>query len=264
MTADRRAARLVLARRKRLIQAIARELHPRQRAVVRDASRYIALLCGRRAGKTELVARLIAIAIISSGDNEWVVFGARTQAIAKDLIWAHLVRINDEYGLGWKMSEHTGSLRAQNGARFRVFGVDDRVAIDKVRGYKIRLACFDEASTYDDLIPGLIQSLSPALTDLSGRLVLEWRPEQAWSAAVEVQAFSSTPASDRNGDRVPGHALVNARLVHRLQPSMALTARIDNLFDRDYSSALIVNEGQRRYYEPGPGRRWWLGIEYGF
>ncbi len=104
----------------------------------------------------------------------------------------------------------------------------------------------------------------PGVPELSGRLALEWRPERAWSAALEVQAFSSTPASDRNGDQVPGNALVNARLVHRVGARMALTARIDNLFDRDYSSALIVNEGQQRYYEPGPGRRWWLGIEYGF
>jgi iron complex outermembrane receptor protein len=103
----------------------------------------------------------------------------------------------------------------------------------------------------------------PGVPELNGRVALEWRPERAWSAALEWQGFSSTPASDRNRDRVPGHALVNARLVHRLGQRFALTARIDNLFDKDYSSALIVNEGQRRYYEPGPGRRWWLGIEYG-
>lgn len=103
----------------------------------------------------------------------------------------------------------------------------------------------------------------PGVPEWSGRMTLEWRPERTWSAALEWQGFSATPASDRTRERVPGYALVNLSLRQRLRPRLTLTARIDNLFDRDYSSAVIVNDGQGRYYEPGPGRRWWLGIESG-
>ena len=36
--------------------------------------------------------------------------------------------------------------------------------------------------------------------------------------------------------------------------------RVDNLADRDYVGSVIVNEGNRRYFEPAPGRTWLLGL----
>ena len=41
---------------------------------------------------------------------------------------------------------------------------------------------------------------------------------------------------------------------------MHIIAGIDNLFDRSYSSALIVNESARRYYEAGSGRSVWVEL----
>jgi outer membrane receptor protein involved in Fe transport len=39
--------------------------------------------------------------------------------------------------------------------------------------------------------------------------------------------------------------------------------RVDNLFDREYVSSVIVNEGNGRYFEPGAGRSVTLGLGYG-
>ena len=36
---------------------------------------------------------------------------------------------------------------------------------------------------------------------------------------------------------------------------------VGNLFDRRYAGSVIVNEGNRRYYEPAPGRNFVAGIE---
>jgi iron complex outermembrane receptor protein len=37
--------------------------------------------------------------------------------------------------------------------------------------------------------------------------------------------------------------------------------RVDNLTDRKHLGSVIVNGGQGRFYEPGPGRKFLLGLE---
>ncbi len=37
---------------------------------------------------------------------------------------------------------------------------------------------------------------------------------------------------------------------------------VGNLFDRRYAGSVIVNEGNRRYYEPAPDRNVTAGIEW--
>jgi len=69
--------------------AILAELFDRQLEVALawlSGLRSIALSCSRRAGKTQLLARMIALALIVSGNNEWVVFTARTLGIAKNIM----------------------------------------------------------------------------------------------------------------------------------------------------------------------------------
>lgn len=41
------------------------------------------------------------------------------------------------------------------------------------------------------------------------------------------------------------------------------TLRIDNLSDRRYVGSVIVNDSNRRFFEPGPGRQWSLGLSAG-
>ena len=40
--------------------------------------------------------------------------------------------------------------------------------------------------------------------------------------------------------------------------------RVDNVGDRDYTGAVIVNQVSGRYYEPAPGRNWLAGITASF
>ena len=105
----------------------------------------------------------------------------------------------------------------------------------------------------------------PGVPPRSGRLELQWSAGPGLDAGIEWQAFAATPASDRNDDVVPGHAVLNLRLNRRFQPQswgrLSALLRIDNLFDRRYSGSLIVNEGTRRYYETAPGRGLWLGLD---
>ena len=63
----------------------------------------------------------------------------------------------------------------------------------------------------------------------------------------------------------PGYGLVHAelaRLWHAGEGRLRGFARIDNVFDRQHIGSVIVNEGNGRYYEPGPGRAVLLGLEW--
>ena len=68
---------------------------------------------------------------------------------------------------------------------------------------------------------------------------------------------------DRNTDFAPGANLFNLRLGAQQQWARWTVrefVRVDNLADRDYVGSVIVNEGNRRFFEPAPGRTWLLGV----
>jgi hypothetical protein len=148
-----------------------------QRKVLDDNSRLICLCCSRRAGKSELLGRLISKTLIACRHGEWVVFGAKTLGIAKDIIWAELHAINKRYCLGWKINDSDLSITTLRGGRFRLFGVDDKQSVDKVRGKKYRLVICDEASTYEVHLKELVQkAFDPGTKDLDGRIILSGTP----------------------------------------------------------------------------------------
>ena len=43
---------------------------------------------------------------------------------------------------------------------------------------------------------------------------------------------------------------------------MRAFARIENVFDRAYIGSVIVNDGNGRYYEPGPDRSVLVGLQW--
>ncbi|MBK8067646.1 MAG: TonB-dependent receptor [Rhodanobacteraceae bacterium] len=102
--------------------------------------------------------------------------------------------------------------------------------------------------------------------DRSARVELGYTAGRDWSAALEWQALSPTPASDRVADKVPGYAIWNLRWQKRFALRgfglASALVRVDNLFDRRYSASAIVNDGARRYYETAPGRSVWVGVDW--
>ena len=68
--------------------------------------------------------------------------------------------------------------------------------------------------------------------------------------------------NDANSDAAPAYAIASANVgyVARVGPwRLSGFARADNLFARRYAGSVIVNEGNRRYFEPAPGRTWLAG-----
>lgn len=92
---------------------------------------------------------------------------------------------------------------------------------------------------------------------------LEYRLAPELTAALEMRVDSKTYVDDLNSDSAPGHAVFNlhtGKTFHAGAITWHLYGRIDNLFDKAYAGSVIVNEGNGRFFEPAPGRRFFIGL----
>ena len=93
--------------------------------------------------------------------------------------------------------------------------------------------------------------------------------EVAWThkpwgleTALEMRYVGSMAVDDLNSDFTPAATVFNLRLSvaqKRDRWTFREFLRVDNLADRNYVGSVIVNEGNRRYFEPAPGRTFLLG-----
>lgn len=96
---------------------------------------------------------------------------------------------------------------------------------------------------------------------------LAWDGGGRWSAALEAEAMGDVVVNDAGTGSAAGYGLLHVEASHRwATPAgpLRVFARVDNLLDRDHVGSVIVNEGNRRFYEPGSGRTWLLGLEWRF
>lgn len=92
---------------------------------------------------------------------------------------------------------------------------------------------------------------------------LAWRFAPGLTLGTELRAESRVAVDDRNSDFAAGYAVANLRLTGdtRLgERALQWFLRLDNAFDRRYAGSVIVNDGNGRFFEPAPGRRWFAGV----
>jgi hypothetical protein len=153
-------------------------LFRQQVEVLHCQARKIAVLCTRRAGKTTLVPK----ALFQAAENNpgcIVYFIGRTRLRAKQLAWKALEAANEEYRLGYLPNATELTLtHPTNGAEIRLFGANDKLAPEKIRGDKVAYVIIDEAQSIpEDVLETLVDDVFwPALLDVSGQLVLMGTP----------------------------------------------------------------------------------------
>lgn len=84
-----------------------------------------------------------------------------------------------------------------------------------------------------------------------------------WRMGLDGQAIGAVPVNDANTATAPGFALLGAHLGFRKQfgrTSIDTSLRLHNLLDHRHVSAVVVNQAQDRYFEPGPGRGAFIAI----
>lgn len=107
----------------------------------------------------------------------------------------------------------------------------------------------------------------PGIAKQAFYMSLDWMPEEGFRAGVDGRYLSSIPVNDGNTEAAPSYFVtgVHAGYVWKTGPwRVGSYARVDNLFDRHYAGAVIVNDGNQRYYEPAPGRNWSAGVEMSY
>lgn len=91
----------------------------------------------------------------------------------------------------------------------------------------------------------------------------EYKPKQDLTLAAEMRVESKVYVDDINSDAAPGYTVFNLRAAQEFRigsTKMVAYGRIDNLFDRNYAGSIIVNESNRRFFEPAAGRRLFVGV----
>lgn len=104
----------------------------------------------------------------------------------------------------------------------------------------------------------------PGVPKQQGFVRLDYRPGD-WQWAGEVVASSDTVVNDLASDSAAGYALLNleaARNWRTTQGTLRAFARVDNALDQRYVGSVIVNDGNQRYFEPGPDRRYSVGLQW--
>ncbi|HEU4455895.1 MAG TPA: TonB-dependent receptor [Longimicrobium sp.] len=115
-----------------------------------------------------------------------------------------------------------------------------------------------------DLAGNRVPGIAPHRLDAT----VGWAPERGPLLAVDLRHASEIPVADTDAEgefASPAYTLVDLRAgwsalrVGRLRASPHVS--IANLFGEEYNASVVINAFGRRYYEPGPGRSVYLGVD---
>ncbi|RKG46421.1 MULTISPECIES: TonB-dependent receptor family protein [Acinetobacter] len=103
----------------------------------------------------------------------------------------------------------------------------------------------------------------PGIAKNQAFLALGWKPETGLHAGVDVRYSDKVYVDDINSDTAPSYVVAVANIGYKWTVNdwaFNTFARVDNLFDKDYSGSVIVNESNKRFFEPAEGRNWSAGL----
>jgi iron complex outermembrane recepter protein len=198
--------------------------------------------------------------------------GARARAGAAFAeVAAYRARVRDAL-IPFEVPSTPGRQFFRNAGRAVHRGVEVAAGVSPVRDLTARLAY-----TWTDARFGRYR-LNDS-TDLEGNRVpgiaphrveatLYWRSARGPFAGVDARRVSFIPVKDDDAAgrfASPAYTLVDARLGWeelrvgpvRATPSLGVT----NLFDALYNASVVVNAAGARFYEPGPGRAVYVGLD---
>lgn len=92
---------------------------------------------------------------------------------------------------------------------------------------------------------------------------LRWGGERGWHVSASGQILSAIAADSTNREFAPGYPVFNLSGGYRMAlgaERVAFFLRLDNLFDRRYVGAVIVNQASGAYFEPAPGLNVLAGV----
>ena len=105
----------------------------------------------------------------------------------------------------------------------------------------------------------------PGVADSQWFTRLTWQPTQATQVQLLGQYRGETYADDSNTVKAPSYVKWDLAITQQWQIAeneFEAWLRVDNLLDRNYVGAVVVNQGSGRSFEPGIGRSASIGISW--
>jgi iron complex outermembrane recepter protein len=103
----------------------------------------------------------------------------------------------------------------------------------------------------------------PGVPEQSAWTELKWSHPSGVYVAADVKHQGRIVANDTNSEGADSVTLIGARIGYQKQLDrlkIGAFVRGENLSDKSYAGTVIVNEANRRYYEPAARRSWLVGI----
>ena len=85
------------------------------------------------------------------------------------------------------------------------------------------------------------------------------------TAALELMHAGRVAANNANTAWADSYQILNARVAFKVPTSFSMepVVGVENIFDKTWASNVVVNAAGGRYYEPGPGRTFFVGLRMG-
>ena len=100
-------------------------------------------------------------------------------------------------------------------------------------------------------------------TTLYGEML--WRhAASGFHAGAEIRHNGRVYVNDQNSESAASYTVGNLRVgfeQRAKQWRFTEFVRVDNMTDKAYIGSVIVADGNRRFYEPAPGRNYLFGLE---
>lgn len=147
-----------------------------QRGVLDVLNEPLAMLWGRRTGKTHVLPRLLLRGADEPGT--WSVYLTKTRKNAKLLLWRWLKQAARQLQIPHRTNETDLVMEVDGGGSILLGGADDLAAIERWRQFGWKRAVLDEMGVYpDDLLTVLIDDvIQPATADHGGQIVYSGTP----------------------------------------------------------------------------------------
>ncbi|MAT54346.1 MAG: hypothetical protein CMN32_07665 [Saprospirales bacterium] len=96
---------------------------------------------------------------------------------------------------------------------------------------------------------------------------LFYENENGLTGQFQMQYTGSLFADDANTTKINPYLVVNTRIGYRFdlsKTSIHIVGGVNNILDSHYFSNVRINSFGGRYYEPAPGRNWFVRIKFSF
>lgn len=179
---------------------------------------------------------------------------------------AYLTNIRGEL-IGFELPASPGRSYYRNAGTSRHQGCEASLTALLLDSIDIRAAFSYIDARYEDYVAqstdfsgNRVPGVAPTVIDVSITYHLPW----AMFATGHVSSLGRVYTNDANTVSAAPYTIADITVgsegvyVPALMTTLSIAAGVENLFDRKYSSSVVVNAAANRYFEPGSRRAFWV------